>query len=295
MGWAIELNGLSKSFDDVVAVDNLTLKIPQGSIYGFLGPNGAGKTTTIKMMLGLMRPDQGSGKVLGYDLVRESVALRERIGYVAEVHNLYDYMSVDGILAFSRSFYPRWNMQIVEKYLKFFSLPRKQLVKNLSKGMKTQLALVIAMAPEPELLILDEPTSGLDAINRQEFLRIVLEELSVQGRTVFFSSHLLHDVERVADHVAIINQGKLIEVRDVDELKNSVKKIRVVFQQEPDSILFSFHGIVNVERQGSAYLISVEDNLSEILKRLKEVPYYTLDVIDRNLEEIFIEKVRGEK
>lgn len=272
----------------------MTLQIPEGSIFGFLGPNGAGKTTTIKMMLGLLRPDQGGGKILGHDIAQHSVALRQKVGYVAEVQSLYEYMSVEGILEFCRPFYPKWNRQIADKYLKFFDLPKKQQIKNLSKGMKTQLALVIAMAPEPELLILDEPTSGLDAINRQEFLRIVLEELAVQGRTVFFSSHLLHDVERIADHVAIINQGRLIEVRDVDQLKTTVKKIRIVFQHEPKDDLFSFPGVVNVVKEGSAYVVSVEDNLQEILQRFKSVPHFTLDVIDRNLEDIFIEKERGD-
>ncbi|MCW3491664.1 ABC transporter ATP-binding protein [Dethiobacter alkaliphilus] len=294
MEWAIDLQGLQKTFGEKVAVEDLTLQIPEGSIFGFLGPNGAGKTTTIKMMLGLLRPDQGGGKILGHDIAQHSVALRQKVGYVAEVQSLYEYMSVEGILEFCRPFYPRWNRQIADKYLKFFDLPKKQQIKNLSKGMKTQLALVIAMAPEPELLILDEPTSGLDAINRQEFLRIVLEELAVQGRTVFFSSHLLHDVERIADHVAIINQGRLIEVRDVDQLKTTVKKIRIVFQHEPKDDLFSLPGVVNVAKEGSAYVVSVEDNLQEILQRFKSVPHFTLDVIDRNLEDIFIEKVRGD-
>ncbi|MDW7651854.1 MAG: ABC transporter ATP-binding protein [Bacillota bacterium] len=294
MEWAIELKGLQKTFDEITAVDNLSLEVPAGSIFGFLGPNGAGKTTTIKTMLGLLRADVGSGNILGFDIVRDSVAIRQRVGYVAEVQNLYDYMTVEGILSFCRSFYPKWNKKLADKYLDVFRLPRRVKIKNLSKGMKTQLALVLAMAPEPELLILDEPTSGLDTINRQEFLRIILEEISIQGRTVFFSSHLLHDVERVADRIAIINNGTLIEVRDVDELKTVVKKIRVVFQREPGADFFDYPGIVGIEKDGPAYLLSVEGNLQEILMHLKNTPYFTLDVVDRNLEDIFIEKVRGD-
>lgn len=291
MDFAIELDRLKKSFGDKKAVDHLTLQVPAGSIFGFLGPNGAGKTTTIKMLLGLMRPDAGNGKVLGFDIVKDSVAIRKRIGYVAEVQNLYGYMTVEEMLRFSKSFYPSWNTGIVEKYLAFFKLPRREKIKNLSKGMKTQLGLVISLAPEPELLILDEPTSGLDTINRQELLRIIIEEISVQGRTVFFSSHLLHDVERVADRVAMINNGRLLEVRDVDEMKAAVKKIRVVFQREPDAALFSQPGIVNVEKQGNAYLLSVDAHLQQVLQSIKTVPYFTLDIIDRNLEEIFLEKM----
>lgn len=296
MATAIELDGIQKVFGDNTAVDKLTLAVPAGSVFGFLGRNGAGKTTTIKMMLGLLKPDGGGGRILGSDIVRDSVAVRRRIGYVAEVQNLYGYMSVEEILRFCRSFYPAWNDRLAAKYLDFFHLPKREKIKNLSKGMKTQLALTLAMAPEPELLVLDEPTAGLDTINRQEFLRIILEELAVEGRTVFFSSHQLHDVERVADTVAIINHGRLVEIRDVDELKTSIKKIRVVFQHEPDENLFVFPGIVKAKKEGSPYLVSVENNLQEILMRLKSVPFFTLDIIDRNLEDIFIEKVReGER
>ncbi len=295
MSTAIELNGLTKSFEDKKVVDDLSLNVPVGSIFGFLGPNGAGKTTTIKIMLGLLRPDSGSASILGFDAVRDSVNIRQRIGYVAEIQQMYGYMTVDEILSFCSPFYKKWDEKIVRKYLDFFALPRKEKIKNLSKGMKTQLALVLAMAPSPELLILDEPTAGLDTINRQEFLRIILEEISIPGRTVFFSSHQLHDVERVADQVGIINHGRLIEIRAMDELKTTVKKIRVVFQREPDASLFSLPGIADVAREGSAYLISVEDNLQQILDHVKQYPYFVLDIVDQNLEEIFIEKVRGDK
>lgn len=231
MNPAIELENLSKKFGDNKAVDNLSLQVPAGSIFGFLGPNGAGKTTTVKMMLGLVRPDGGQGFVLGRDIVRESEAIRSKTGYVAEIQEMYRYMTVQEIIGFCKPFYTGWNDQLVKRYLEFFQLPSRKKIKNLSKGMKTQLALILAMAPEPELLVLDEPTSGLDTINRQEFLRIILEEIALQGRTVFLSSHLLHDVERVADRVAIIKHGKLIDIRSIDELKTVVKKIRVVFQR----------------------------------------------------------------
>ncbi len=295
MTLAIELEDLSKSFKDKKAVDNLSLQVPAGSIFGFLGPNGAGKTTTIKLMLGLIRPDTGGGKILGLDIEKESESIRRRTGYVAEMPHMYGYMTVQEIIKFCRPFYPVWNDGLVEKYLDFFSLPLKGKIKNLSKGMNTQLALILAIAPEPELLVLDEPTAGLDTINRQELLRIILEEISVQGRTVFLSSHLLHDVERVADQIAIINQGKLVDVRSIDDLKSSVKKIRVVFQKEVPDDLFSLPGIQSYSREGKAYLITVEDNLQGILNTIKNYPYFALDIIDQNLEDIFIDKVRRSK
>ncbi len=294
MSWVIELDGVHKTFAEKTAVNQLSLKVSQGSIFGFIGPNGAGKTTLIKMMLGLLTPDQGRGSIFGMDIVKDSVKIRQRIGYVAETQSMYGYMSVAEIMGFCRSFYPQWNKDTVEKYLDIFQLPQKQKIKNLSKGMKTQLALIISLAHNPDLLILDEPTSGLDAVSRQEFLRIIIEELSVQGKTVFFSSHQLHDVEKIADMIGIINNGKLIETRKMDELKSTVKKIRVVFQREPDGSLFLQPGIVKAEKQGSAYLIDVEDNLTEVINQIKQYPHFTLDIIDQSLEKIFIEKVRGE-
>jgi len=295
MSLAIEFENLSKTFGEKKAVDNLSLQVPAGSIFGFLGPNGAGKTTTVKMMLGLLRPDGGRGRVLNRDIGRESKAIRSKVGYVAEVQEMYRYMTVQEIISFCKPFYPNWNDLLVKKYLDFFQLPAREKIKSLSKGMKTQLALILGMAPEPELLVLDEPTSGLDTINRQEFLRIILEEIAVQGKTVFLSSHLLHDVERVADQVAIINQGKLIDIRRIDDLKTSVKKIRVVFQKDVPDELFSQPGIQSYTREGSAYLLSVEDNLQEILNSFKKYSYFVLDIIDQNLEEIFIEKVRRDQ
>ncbi|MBS4020940.1 MAG: ABC transporter ATP-binding protein [Dethiobacter sp.] len=170
MKMAIELKGLTKTFGAKLAVGNVSLSVPAGSIFGFLGPNGAGKTTTIKIMLGLLRPDSGSVRVLGHDILKDAVTVRGQIGYVAEIQQMYGYMTVNEILAFCRPFYRRWDTQLIEKYLTFFKLPSNEKIKNLSKGMRTQLALVLALVPAPELLILDEPTSGLDTINRQEFL-----------------------------------------------------------------------------------------------------------------------------
>lgn len=295
MTLAVELVGISKQYGSNKAVDSLSLQVPRGSILGFLGPNGAGKTTTIKMMLGLLRPDEGGGRILGLDMVRDTVAVRQSVGYVAEAQQMYGYMTVQELLAFCRRFYRRWNDKLASGYLEVFRLPLREKVKNLSKGMKTQLAVVVAMAPEPELLILDEPTAGLDALSRQEFLRIILEEISVQGRTVFFSSHQLQDVERVADQVAIIDRGKLLAVKPLDELKTTVKKIRIVFQQEPGVDFLSWPGVREVNRQGSAFLLAVDDRLPDILGRLKEYPHFALEVIDQNLEEIFIDKIRRER
>jgi len=292
---AVELKGLNKAFDGIKAVNNLSLEVEEGSIFGFLGPNGAGKTTTIKIMLGLIKQDSGTANLLGYDTGQDILKIKKKVGYVAEIDHLYGYMKVREILEFNQGFYNNWDSSLVEKYNKFFKLPLDKKIKELSRGMKKQLSLILAMASNPELLILDEPTSGLDPINRQEILRIILEEISVKGRTVFFSTHLLGDVERIADSVAIINRGRLLEQSLLDDLKSEIKKIRVVFQKEPDPDVLSLPGIDNYTQDRNAYIISVSKNLNQILKKLEQEPHFSLDVIEQNLEDIFIDKVGDDK
>ncbi|MEJ6951486.1 ABC transporter ATP-binding protein [Natronospora cellulosivora (SeqCode)] len=294
MSLAIEINNLSKSFDDNQALKDISFQVEEGSIFGFLGPNGAGKTTTIKILMGLMKADRGTVRVLGMDCEKETFKINQQLAYVAEVDQLYDYMKVREIIEFTKGFYRNWNQNLLEKYLDFFNLPLDKKIKNLSKGMKKQLSLVLALAVEPKLLILDEPTSGLDPVNKQEILRIILEEISTQGRTVFFSSHLLSDIERIADTVAIINKGKIIDLRSVDDIKENVKKVRVVFQKEPDENVLRQAGIESYKQQGNAYIFTIDDNFQEVLKNLKQHPHFTLDIIERNLEEIFIDKVKGD-
>ncbi len=295
MSMAIDIQGISKSYGDLKAVDNLNLQVEKGSVYGFLGPNGAGKTTTIKMLLGLLSTESGTGEILGYDIEKDSLEIRKRTGYVPEVDQLYDYMKVKEIINFNKGFFENWDDSLVKKYNRVFNLPLQKKVKELSLGMKKQLALILALGSQPELLILDEPTSGLDPVNRQEILRIILEEISVEGKTVFFSSHLLSDVERIADSVAIIKNGKIVDSKLLDDLKTDNKKIRVVFQQDPDTEVLSLPGIENYSKEKNAYIFTVSKNLDNILKRLKQQPHFTLEIIDQDLEEIFMEKVRGDK
>lgn len=286
---AIETRGLTKTFGGMTAVDDLDLRVPQGSIFGYLGVNGAGKTTTIKLLLGLLRPDRGSAIVLGRDAATESLEIRKRVGYVSESQIMYDYMQVREIIEFSRALYPRWNAGTVQKYLEIFELPQAKRIKQLSKGMRTQLALVLALGPEPDLLILDEPTSGLDPIKRKEFLSTVLAEVSVTGQTVFMSSHQLAEVERLADWIAIIHQGRLQIACPADELKGQLKKIRVGFNQDPPAQLLTRPGIIRVEGEGRNYLLTIKGDLDAAVENLRQADYRSLEVLDLTLEDIFTE------
>ncbi len=294
MGLAIETINLTKEFDSFKAVDSLSLQIPEGSVFGFLGPNGSGKTTTIRMLLGILKPTSGEGKILGLDIVKNSLEIRAKTGYMAEVPEMYGYMTGAELVKFCRGFYPTWDDGLVKKYSELFHLPLKNKISSLSKGMKSQLALIIALAPNPSLLILDEPTSGLDPIKRVQFLNIILKEIVGSGKTVFFSSHLLSDVERVCDQVAFIKEGRLVKTSSMDKLKTQEKIIRAVFQKEPPAGFFEKPGIKKVQKEGNGYLISVEENFEEIFEECKKIPHFHIEIIDQNLEDLFVAYVGGE-
>lgn len=287
--YAIETEGLTKTYDDVKAVDGLKLQVPAGSIFGLLGPNGAGKTTTIKMLLGLVAPTSGSARVLGFDVRTQSEEIRRRVGYLSETSSMYGYMSVGEILSFTRRLYPRWDKSVEDKYVDMFRLPRTRRVSALSRGMKTQLGLILALAPCPDLIVLDEPTNGLDPVGIRDFLQAILQEVSGTGQTVLMSSHMLYQVERVADWVGLIVRGRLLLSRPMDQLKLGQKKIQAAFQVNPPERIFQMPGIERVNRDGRRYVIHVSDNVDEILMNLREIPHFAVDVVDLNLEDIFME------
>ncbi len=291
---AIQTSGLTKMFANTMAVNGLDLDVQRGSIYGFLGLNGAGKTTTIKMLLNLLYPTSGQGRVLGYDIVTGSLQIRERVGYVPEEPVIYEYMKVSEVINFCRDTYSNWDMTMVGRYLDLFELSTGKKVKELSKGMKNQLALTLALGSKPDLLILDEPTAGLDPIKKRDFFRVILEQLAETGQTVFFSSHQLHEVERVADTIGIIHQGKLVFNKNLDEIKNNMKRIRVVFNEGTSTPrLEKWPGVSTMTGQGRGWIIDCDNCLEEIKARLNELNPVDLEVIDISLEDTFIRYTGG--
>ena len=291
---AIEVNELSKFFSGRKILEDINFQVKRGTVMGFLGPNGAGKTTTIKIMLDLVKPDSGSVKILGNGIKDDLLNIKKNIGYVPEVVQLYEYMRIEEILKFNRSFYSAWNETLEKKYLSQFNLDRKKKCGELSQGERKQLGLILALVSDPELVILDEPVVGLDPLRRQELIKIILEELVVRGKTVFLASHLLSVVEQIADEVVIINKGQICDVRPVSELKENVKKIRVVFQHQPEPGLLEIPEITEYEQKGKEYLISVSKNLDQVVKRLQEEPLFAFEIIDQDLEQIFLQQVKGE-
>jgi ABC-2 type transport system ATP-binding protein len=228
---AIDTADLSKRYDGAEALHGLSLQVPTGSIFGFLGRNGAGKTTTIKLLLGMTRPTSGSARVFGLraDAPDDSVEIRRRTGFVSEDKDLYDYMTVEEMVRFTKPLYPRWRDDLERRYLTRFELPPDRKVKALSRGMRTKLALLLALCRGAELLILDEPTSGLDPAVTEEVLQALVAHVSSEEMTVFFSSHQIAEIDQIADRVAIIHRGRLVVGGALDDLRERFRRIQFVF------------------------------------------------------------------
>ena len=206
----ISIQDVTRRFGATTALDSVSLSLPRGAVYGLVGANGAGKTTLIKHILGLLRAETGSVRVFGLDPVADPVGVLSRIGYLSEENDLPGWMRVDELLRYTRAFYPAWDEAYAEELRQAFALDPSTKVKALSKGQKARAGLLIALAYRPELLLLDEPSSGLDPIVRRDILGAVIRTIANEGRTVLFSSHLLEEVEQVADHVTMMSRGRVV-------------------------------------------------------------------------------------
>jgi len=217
----IHVSDLTRRFGATTALAAVTLALPRGAVYGLVGANGAGKTTLIKHILGLLRAETGSVRVFGLDPVADPVGVLSRIGYLSEENDLPGWMRVDELLRYSRAFYPAWDDGYAAQLRQAFALDPTAKIASLSKGQKARAGLLIALAHRPELLVLDEPSSGLDPIVRRDILGAVIRTIADEGRTVLFSSHLLGEVEQVADHVTMINQGRIVLSASLAALRES--------------------------------------------------------------------------
>lgn len=293
--FAIETAGLTKKYSrHKTAVSFLDLQVPKGSVYVFLGRNGAGKTTTIRMLMGLLQRTAGRAEVLGFNPDRQPVSIKKRVGYVADNQKMYDWMTVGETINFCSPFYPAWNKALSEDLLKRFELTKTAKVKDLSRGMNGKLALLLALSHQPELLILDDPTSGLDPVVRREFLQGIIEVIHQEAKTVFFSTHIITEAEQIADHVGVLEDGKLLLSQPLDKLKNSVKQIRLIFEEKvPDDI--SFTGLLKKEQLGHELVLTVKDYNPEMLKVLSQYSPKSTEVLDLNLEDIFVSLVGSEE
>ncbi len=285
----IALDHLTKRYGDVEAVSDLTLHVAAGSICGLLGPNGAGKTTAMKCLLGFLHPTSGALAVNGAAVGPETF---EYLAYVPETSALFGDLTVEQHLELDRRSQPRHDRGRAADLIRIFELDLRKRVRSLSKGQKTALALVLALASRPRVLVLDEPSSGLDPV----FQRVVLDlliECASDGGTVLFSSHQIGQVERAADHVAIVRAGKLVLHRDVESLKAAEKVVEATFESALPELNGSFDlpAIRRIERAGNMVRISVKSNENEIAHRLESLHPTSLRIVNRNLEDIFLDVV----
>lgn len=289
----IETRLLTKSYRKVDAVHELNLSVGRGRITAFLGRNGAGKTTTIKMALGMIRPTAGQASVLGIPVsdLKESCKTRRRIAYVAENKPLYQYMTVEQTIRFARSFYSDWRPELADRLLSEYELPTHRKVKSLSKGMRTKLALLLAFARRPELLILDEPSEGLDPVGIEQLLKTLVSR-SAEGVSVFFSSHQIAEVERVADHVCILEKGRLVLDAPLDDLRQFYRRIDLVFSSAPVELEFSIIGVEKIQTNGRQISVFASRNAEAIVERAQALNALSVEVAPVGLRDIFLEMVK---
>lgn len=288
---AIIIDRFTKRYGRKTAVEDLSLEVPRGSIFGLLGRNGAGKSTTIKALMNLVQPTSGRLTVLGLDSRKDSVTLHQRVGYVPEEPGYYGWMTVEEIIAFNSAFYESWDRNLAASLLKRMELPRAARLSDLSLGMRSKVGLVMALGSRPEVLIMDDPTSGLDTVVRHEFLESIIANVQAEGGTVLFSSHLLHEIERVADEVAIVQEGRLLARGSLEKLKSVTKKLRAVY---PDAVpeRFQLPGLIRVERDLHQALLTLSDYDPDQVETLRRTGAESVEVLDLSLEEIFVETVK---
>jgi ABC-2 type transport system ATP-binding protein len=288
----VDIRRLTRQFGNKTALDDVSLAVPRGGVFGLIGGNGAGKTTLIKHILGMLKPQTGSVQVFGLDPVQNPVGTLGRIGYLSEDRDLPNWMRVGELIRYTQAFFPTWDEAYAEELRKAFDLDGKARIKTLSRGQRARAGLLVALAHRPELLVLDEPSSGLDPVVRRDILGAIIRTIADEGRTVFFSSHLLDEVERVADRVAIIHQGRVMLTSSMDEIRDNHRRVTLRFGQslaQPPSLV----GSLSCTGQGAewTYVCSGE---SEQLRRAVEAIGATVVGDDAlTLDEIFVSRIQG--
>lgn len=287
MNEILKVENLAKSFGRKKVLENFKMTIDKGKVYGLLGKNGEGKTTLIRVIMGVIPSDRGEvfykGKKIGF----QHTSYKREIGYIPEESIFFSWMTVKELLAFNSAFYPTWNSKKAEECLQRFSLDGKTRIKNLSRGMKLKLGLIVALVSEPEFLILDDPTSGLDVPTRQDFLKDIIQEILEAGTTILFSSHLVHELEGIIDHLGILHGGRLILEEEFEKVKNSTKRVRLAFDN-PAPASFAIQGILREQRNRNRSELVIYPWDEEKKAVLEALNPSQMEIESMSLEEIFV-------
>ena len=284
----LHMRALRKSFKEKEVLKGVDLEIPSGSVVDLIGTNGAGKSTLIKCLLGLLRIDSGEASVLGESPWDLSETAKARLGYVPQDIKLYPWMKLRQLIRYQSAWYENWDWKLTDRLISNFELPEKQTVGSLSQGQLQRLMIILANGHRPELLILDEPVASLDPIGRRQFLRSLLQADDDWSPTVLFSTHIMSDLERVASHVAVLHDGRISCFKELDELKDRVKRLRIAASSDlPET--FSVEGALRIEVHGRNALVAVPFVSDSLVDGLKSRWDADVSVEDLNLEEIFLE------
>jgi ABC-2 type transport system ATP-binding protein len=294
---AIEARGLTRYFGRKCAVDNLSFRVPRGSAFAFIGRNGAGKTTTIRMLLGLLEPTRGGSTILGHDSAGLAPEVRARIGYMAEGHPVYAWMRVGQYASFQRGFYAHWNQDVFAGVIDYFAIDPRTRAGHLSHGQRAGLHLAMTLAIEPELLVLDDPATGLDPAARRSLLEAMVHFTQSRERTIFFSSHLLDDVERVADQVAVLDYSVLRACARVETFQGRVRQFVARFGAAPPRTLPAIAGLLRTTRVDNELILVVANPDSRTEQALEALGAEAVDEQPLSLEDALIAYVgrQGDK
>ena len=286
----VEVAALTRRFGAKTALDGVNIALQRGTVFGLVGANGAGKTTLIKHILGLLKPEAGSVRVFGRDPIADPAGVLARIGYVSEEHDLPGWMRVWELMRYTQAFFPNWDPAYAEELRDRFELDPAAKIKHLSKGQRARADLLVALAHRPELLVLDEPSAGLDPIVRRDILEAIIRAIADEGRTVLFSSHLLHEVERVSDHVTMINKGKIVFSAALDDIKATHRCLTLRFA-EARTRPPAFAGVLSWEGTGHEWTAVYHGQPGELQAAAASCGAQVLDKRVPSLDEIFVARV----
>ena len=296
MNNAIELDGVSWSAGGNAILDDLSIRVPVGSIYGFLGPNGSGKTTTIRTFMGMLEPDRGAIRVLGDHVPGDMPKILARVGYVPERPHVYPAITVDDALRYHASFYRMWDETWARELLDRLGLDAERKIARMSKGETGKLLILLALSQRPELLVLDEPTDGLDPVIRRDVMTAVLDYVSETGATVFISSHLVHELERICDWVGVLDGGRLLAELPMHSFKNGIKRLRV---QDAPAMMPDAPFVLLSRKEGNGLVKGetwIVRGWQEPMRQYFDgIGASVKDVIDLDLEEGFVELLRSSR
>ncbi len=288
----IEIRGLTRRFGKKVALENFDLTVPRGSVMGLVGKNGAGKTTLIKHILGLFKAQGGQVQVFGIDPVQDPPAVLGRIGYLSENREMPEWMRVEELIRYTKAYYPNWDTDYADELLRTFNLDPKQKIKSLSRGQRALAGLLTALAYRPDLLLFDEPSSGLDPVVRRNILAAIVQTITEEGRTVVLSSHLLDEVERVADQVAMIHKGKVVFADSMENIQKNHCCLSLRFA-EPQTETPTLPGVLSCAGGPLEWHYVCEGPIEEIQGPVKELGAQLVEHATPSLEEIFVARVKG--